>query len=198
MKDPMIERLTGDQALKRLIAGNKRYVLSRPAHPRQTPERRAELRNGQYPFAVVLGCSDSRVPPEVIFDQGLGDLFVVRVAGNVTGDMTLASIEYAAAHLHTPLIMVLGHAECGAVGSVAKGGDFEGHLPNLVEAISPALKKAEGKPGDLINNAAKVNAKMVSEQLKNTAPILSKQVIKTGLKIVAAYYDLKTGVVEIL
>jgi carbonic anhydrase len=198
MKDPMVERLTGDQALKRLIAGNKRYVLSRPVHPRQTPERRTELRNGQYPFAVVLGCSDSRVPPEVIFDQGLGDLFVVRVAGNLIDDIILASIEYAAAHLHTPLIMVLGHSECGAVGSVAKGGDLEGHMPTLVEAISPALKKAEGKPGDLVNNAAKVNAKMVSEQLKDTAPILSKQVIKARLKIVAAYYDLKTGVVEIL
>ena len=198
MNGPKTERLTSDQALKRLMAGNRRYVLSRLVNPRQTSERRAELRNGQYPFAVVLGCSDSRVPPEVIFDQGLGDLFVVRVAGNVTDDIVLASIEYAAAHLHTPLIMVLGHSRCGAIGSVAKGGDLEGHLPTLVEAIFPALKKSEGKPGDLVNNAAKVHAKMVSEQLKGAPPVLSELVNKASLKIVAAYYDLDSGIVEIL
>ena len=198
MHNVMERNLSGEKALKRLMTGNKRYVTSKLRHPHQTSKRRAELRDGQQPFAVILGCSDSRVPPEVIFDMGLGDLFVVRVAGNITDDVVLGSIEYAASHLQTPLIMVLGHSQCGAVGATVSGGDMEGCLPSLAAAISPAVDKIMGQPGDIVNNAAKLNVKMVSERLRCSPPILSDLIHRALLKIVPAYYDLGTGVVELL
>jgi carbonic anhydrase len=136
--------LTGDQALQELMNGNKRYVAAELAHPNQTAARRAEVAKGQDPFAIIVGCSDSRVPPEIIFDQGLGDLFVTRVAGNIVDDVVLGSIEYAAEHLGVPLIVVLGHKRCGAVEAAAKGGDAPVHIRSLVEAIKPAIKKAKG------------------------------------------------------
>ena len=189
---------SGKQALERLMAGNKRYVSAKQTHPDQTSERRIELRTGQNPFAAILGCADSRVPPEVIFDQGLGDLFVVRVAGNVLDNIILASLEYAEIHLRTPLIMVLGHSKCGAVEATVTGGKLEGHLSSLTSAIEPALDKAEGQSGDLLNNTAKANAKMVVEQLKCSG-VRFTELIETGkLTVVAAYYDLDTGAVEIL
>ena len=194
----MSTNLTSEQALKRLMDGNKRYVASRLIYPNQTPERRDELRNGQNPFAVILGCSDSRVPPEVIFDQGLGDLFVVRVAGNVTGKNVLASIEYAVAHLHVPLIVVLGHSDCGAVKSCATGTCFEGNLQYLVSAIQPALDKARKLPGELLDNAAKINAKTVCETLSSSIPVLSECAGTHALKIVAAFYMIDSGKVELL
>jgi len=195
----MMERnMSGEKALKRLMTGNKRYVSSKLRHPHQTTERRIGLRNGQHPFAVILGCSDSRVPPEVIFDVGLGDLFVVRVAGNITDEVVLGSIEYAAAHLQTPLIVVLGHSACGAIGATVSGCDMEGCLPSLAAAISPAVGKVMDRSGDIVNNAAKLNAKMVSERLRRTTPILSDLVHRALLKIVPAYYDLGTGGVELL
>jgi len=190
--------INGDKALKELIAGNRRYVDSKQRHPNQTPRRRAELTNTQQPFAIILGCSDSRVPPEVIFDRGLGDLFVVRVAGNILDDVILGSIEYAADHLHTPLIMVLGHSKCGAVQAAIKGVNGEGHIACLTEAIQPALDEAKEQPGDLANNAAKANTNIVTEQLKCSKPVLSKLVSDGKLNVVPAFYDLDTGVVEIL
>ena len=190
--------INGDQALKELIIGNRRYVDSRQKHPNQTPRRRAELSNGQQPFAVILGCADSRIPPEVIFDTGLGDLFVVRIAGHVMNDMVLGSIEYAADHLYTPLIMVLGHSKCGAIQAAIKGASGEGHISCLTEAIQPALLEAKEQPGDLANNAARVNAKIVAEQLKCSKPVLSNLVSEGKLNVVPAFYDLDTGVVEIL
>jgi carbonic anhydrase len=197
MSNPIANMLTGDQVMERLIAGNKRYVMSKQRHPNQTLARRAELCGGQNPFAVILGCSDSRIPPEIIFDQGLGDLFVVRVAGNIIDDVVLGSIEYAALHLHTPLIMVLGHSQCGAIGATVVGNDLEGHLPILASAIQPALDSTQGL-SNLVDNTAKVNAKMVSEQLRQSTPILLELVLKSDLKVVATYYDLQTGEVEIL
>lgn len=190
--------LTGDQAMKRLIEGNTRYIMSKQTHPHQGPARRAELCGGQNPFAVVLGCSDSRIPPELIFDQGLGDLFIVRVAGNIIDDVVLGSIEYAALHLRTPLIVVLGHSRCGAIEATASGNDLEGHLPSLASAIQPALDSMQGRAGDLLGNTARANAKMVSEQLRQSTPILSKRVSDAELKVVAAFYDLDTGLVEFL
>ena len=198
MTNAIANMLTGDQAMERLIAGNKRYVMSKQTHPHQGPARRAELCGGQNPFAVILGCSDSRIPPELIFDQGLGDLFVVRVAGNIIDDMVLGSIEYAALHLRTPLIMVLGHSRCGAIGATVAGNDLEGHLPSLASAIQPALDSMQGRAGDLVDNTAKANAKMVSEQLRQSTPVLSELVLKSNLKVVATYYDLQTVEVEIL
>ena len=192
------EILTGKEALQRLLEGNRRYVGSRQTHPDQEPDRRLALRAGQHPFAVVLGCADSRVPPEVIFDQGLGDLFVIRVAGNVLDDMILGSMEYAEIHLNTPLIMVLGHSNCGAVEATVEGGPMEGHISSLISAIQPAVDRAKDRPGGLVNNAVKANAKMVAENLKTSGAHFTELVSAGRLLIVAAYYDLETGVVEIL
>ena len=198
MSKHVVDMPTADQALERLRAGNRRYVTSKQEHPHQTGERRAGLSDGQYPFAVILGCADSRVPPEVIFDQGLGDLFVIRVAGNVLDETVLGSIEYAAAHLHTPLIVVLGHSRCGAVGATVAGGELEGHLPSLAAAIQPAVDQVKDQPGDLTDNAVRANARMVAEQVRSSEPVLSELVNAGELKVVAARYDLGTGVVELL
>jgi len=198
MHHSKVDIINGDQALKELIAGNKRYVASRQRHPNQSHQRRAELSNAQQPFAVILGCADSRVPPEVIFDCGLGDLFVVRIAGHVMNDMVLGSIEYAANHLHAPLIMVLGHSKCGSVQAAISGVGVVGHIARLTEAIQPALHEAQEQPGDLVNNAARANTKIITEQLKCSKPVLSTLVREGKLKVIPAFYDLDTGVVEIL
>ena len=183
MSMPTVDMPTPDQALERLLAGNQRYVAARQKYPDQTAARRAELSGGQHPFAIVLGCADSRVPPEVIFDQGLGDLFVVRVAGNVVDDVVLGSIEYAAAHLHTSLVVVLGHSKCGAVGATIAGGELEGHLPDLAAAIQPAVDQARSLPGDLLDNAVVANATMVAEQLRSAEPVLSELVCAGKLRV---------------
>jgi carbonic anhydrase len=198
MHDLKPDIINGGQALKKLIIGNRRYVDSRQRHPNQAAHRRAELSNAQQPFAVILGCADSRVPPEVIFDRGLGDLFIVRIAGHVMNDMVLGSIEYAADHLHTSLIMVLGHSKCGCVTAAIKGVNEEGHINCLTEAIQPALHEAKDQPGDPVNNAARANTKIVAEQLKCSKPVLSDLVSEGKLNVIPAFYDLDTGVVEIL
>jgi carbonic anhydrase len=173
-------------------------VDARQTHPDQAPERRLALTAGQHPFAVILGCADSRVPPEVIFDQGLGDLFVIRVAGNVLDDMILGSMEYAGLHLNTPLIMVLGHSHCGAVEATVQGGQPEGHISSLTSVIQPAVDLAKEQPGNLLDNAVKANAKMVAEELKTAGVHFTELVNEGRLIIVPAYYDLETGIVEIL
>jgi carbonic anhydrase len=190
--------VSADEALKRLVDGNKRYVFGKLMHPNQTRVRRGEVEGGQHPFAIVLGCSDSRVPPEVIFDQGLGDLFVVRVAGNIVDDVVLGSIEYAAEHLHAPLIVVLGHSSCGAVGATVAGGELAGHLPGIADAIRPAVEKTKGQQGDAVNNAAKANAQMVVDQLRSCKPVLAPLVRSGDLKVIAAFCDIGSGKVELL
>lgn len=190
--------VTADQAMEKLMTGNKQFVGAKFGHPNQTTERRMELTSGQHPFATIVSCSDSRVPPEIIFDQGLGDLFVIRVAGNVIDDLALGSIEYAADHLSVPLIMVLGHEKCGAVTATVEGGEAHGHLDAFMNAIKPAVEKAKALPGDRVDNAVIANVKMVVEQLQSSKPILAELVKEGKLKIVGARYDLDTGAVEIL
>jgi carbonic anhydrase len=190
--------LTGEQALEKLMAGNKRYAAGKPTRPNQTAKRRGELTRGQWPFAALLGCSDSRVPPEIVFDQGLGDLFIVRVAGNVADEPGIGSLEYAAAVLDTPLIMVLGHSACGAVSATLKGGQAPGQIGSIVRLIEPAVEKAKGQPGDALANAIHANVTLTVDRLKTTTPILSDRVEKKTLKIVGAHYDLATGRVELL
>jgi carbonic anhydrase len=185
--------VNGETALRQLMEGNNRYVAAKTAHPNQTTARRAEVIEGQHPFAVVVGCSDSRVPPEIIFDQGLGDLFVVRLAGHVLNDEALGSIEYAVEHLGTRLIMVLGHDKCGAVTTAVKGGDAPGHIGSIVKAIAPAVKKVQSRPGDLLENAIRENVAMVVEQLQSSAPLLQALVKNGGIKIVGAHYHLDDG-----
>jgi len=190
--------VNADEALKRLTEGNKRYVVGKFIRPHQTSVRRAELIDGQHPFAIVLGCSDSRIPVELVFDQGVGDLFVVRNAGNIADDVALGSIEYAAAHLHVPLIVVMGHGNCGAVTATASGGELEGHLPVIATAIRPAVYKVKTQRGDLVNHAHRANAAMVAEKLKSSKPVLSDLVRSGKLTVVAAFYDIKSGKVEFI
>ncbi len=190
--------LTGDEALAKLLEGNARYVEQQRLNPNQTDERRDSLIGGQSPYAIILGCSDSRVPPEIIFDQGLGDLFVIRVAGNVVDDIVLASIEYAAEHLHTPLLMVLGHTNCGAVGAALQDDELDGHLPSIAQAIEEAVEKAQDEDGDTLDMTIRAHARITAGHLRGSEPILKGLVDEGKLKVVAAYYDLDTGVVEIL
>ncbi len=187
---------SAEQAAAMLFAGNRRYVAGETEHPNQSGERRASVVGGQAPFAIVLGCSDSRVPPEIIFDAGLGDLFVVRVAGNIIDDAVLGSIEYAAAHLGTPLVVALGHAGCGAVTAAVSGTEAEGHLPCVLSAIRPAVEKAELRPGDATDHAIRANARLAASQMAERSSVLAGLVQAGKLRIIAAYYDLATGRVE--
>jgi len=185
--------VTADEALTRLKAGNERFVTGKLIHPNEGADRRTEVAKGQSPFAIIVGCSDSRVGPEVVFDQGLGDLFVIRTAGNVVDDVALGSIEYAADHLGAPLILVLGHTRCGAVSAAVAGGHAPGHVASVVEKIKPAVDETKGKPGDALENAVRANVRHVVNQLRNSAPILSGLVKSGKLRVVGACYDLDTG-----
>jgi carbonic anhydrase len=187
-----------DKALQKLMEGNKRYVDFKRAYPDQDQVRLKVVAQAQHPFAVVLGCADSRVPPELLFDQGLGDLFVIRVAGNILDDGTLASIEFATAELGVPLVMVLGHERCGAVKATLEGGKIPGHISRLVEAIKPALEVAKNQPGDKLDNAVRANIRMVVGQIKSSTPILADLAKKGKIKVVGGRYDLDTGAVEML
>lgn len=186
-----------ERALEKLMQGNKRYTSGKPAHPNSGAKRRAQVARGQHPFAVVVSCADSRVPPEVLFDQGLGDLFVVRSAGHVVDDLALGSIEYAVEHLGVNLIVVLGHERCGAVDATVKGGEAPGHVNSVVQAIKPAVDKVRGKHGDLLCNAVKSNVKQVAEKIKGSGPIVSEAFNDGTLAVVGAYYDLDTGVAAV-
>ncbi len=190
--------LPADAALARLMEGNQRYTHQKVKHPDESLSRRKELEGTQHPFAVILGCADSRVPPELLFDQGLGDLFVIRVAGNIVDDAILGSIEYAVEHLDTKLIVVLGHEKCGAVTAAVEGGAAAGHLSALVEAIQPVVAATAGMPGDKIHNCVLENARRVARQVRQSEPVLKEAGERKGLKVVAADYALDTGAVTLL
>jgi carbonic anhydrase len=183
--------------LDELLAGNQRFVSGQSRHPHQDAARRAETAQGQHPFAVIVGCADSRVPPEIVFDCGLGDLFVVRVAGDVCEDAALGSIEYAVEHLGTRTIVVLGHERCGAVEATVKGGELPGHMRAFAAAIAPNVRNA-AESGDKLDAAVRANALAIRNQIATCAPILSEFAHKGDLKVVAARYDLDTGKVEVL
>jgi carbonic anhydrase len=194
-----------DDVLRKLIAGNNRFIKGEPKNPRRKPADFAKLVEGQNPVAVIVGCSDSRVPPELLFDQGIGDLFVVRVAGNVisgAGAIVKGSIEYAVAELGVPLIMVLGHAGCGAVKSALKHIDAADPLPGaideLVRAIKPAVAATKGKAGDPLENAIKANVRLGVDRLKSLKPILAGPVREEKVKVVGGVYDLRTGRVTVI
>lgn len=189
---------TGHEALDRLMQGNARFVAACCENPNRAPEWRARLLDGQKPFAAVLGCADSRVPPEVIFDQGLGDLFVLRVAGHVATGPILASLEYAVAHLGTPLVMVLGHSRCGAVTATLRKQATDGHLPALAALIEPACLQTRGAPGDPVDLTARAHAGLTVGRLRAESAILAAAEAEQRVAIVAAYYDLISGGVEVL
>ena len=185
-----------NDALSRLASGNKKYVTHMAGSRLNTVEERAELGNGQAPWASILTCADSRTSPEILFNQGLGDIFVVRVAGNIAEADETASLEYAAAVLGSQLIVVMGHSGCGAVKSAidySKGATMPSEdLTTLVQAIQPAVKQAKSMSGDLFLNAIKVNANLNAKALRGNT-ILSGMIAKKNLKIVPAYCDLTTG-----
>jgi carbonic anhydrase len=185
--------VTSDAVLAELKTGNAHHVRHQYQHPHETVARQRELVAGQHPHAEILSCADSRVPPELIFDQGLGDLFVVRVAGNVASDTEIGSLEYGAEHLHISLLVVLGHESCGAVTAAVQGGNAEGHIATLISLIKPAVDKSHGLPGDPIANAVHANVQLVVQQLRSSTPILSDLVAHGKLKIIGGVYSLETG-----
>lgn len=189
-----------DDALQRLKDGNQRYVANKTVDPNQTERRRVELAQGQHPFATILGCVDSRVPPELVFDRGLGDLFVIRTAGQVLDKAVVGSIEFGAAELGIPLIVVMGHENCGAVKATIDAlekpaGEAHGSIGALVEAITPAVEAAREQSGDLLDNAVRINIENVVNALKQS-PILAEALSQGKVKIVGGRYDLDTGAVE--
>lgn len=189
--------ITAAEALERLREGNGRFVRNvRDSSALVGDARRAQLVDGQEPFAIVLGCSDSRVPAELVFDQGFGDLFVIRVAGNVAGDDELASLEYAAEHLSVPLIVVLGHQKCGGVTAAVQGGEAPGHLPALMKLLQPAVEKTKGAPGDAVANAVRANVEIVVGQLRASKPLLAGLASAGKMKVVGGVYSLDTGRVD--
>ena len=187
---------SADAALAELKAGNAHHVAKNYQHPHQTADRQHLLVSGQTPHSAILTCSDSRVPPEIVFDEGLGDIFAIRVAGNVAGDDETASIEYAAEHLHVPLVVVMGHSHCGAVSAAVEGGTLPGKLPMLMAALRPAVEQSAHESGDRIENAVRDNVVHVVEQLRTAKPVLSELVEAGKLRIVGAVYSLDTGKVE--
>jgi carbonic anhydrase len=190
-------------ALQNLKDGNVRF-RGKMEHPHQDAARREEVAPAQHPFAIVLGCADSRTPPEVIFDQGLGDLFVIRVAGNTLNADTLGSIEYAVLH-NSRLIVVLGHESCGAVkaaidlkaaaNEAAAAKEAPGHILSFVDAIKPAI---DATPGSDATEVSKANVRIMVKTLKESAPILKERVKNGTVSVVGAYYELKSGVVTFL
>ena len=196
---------TPDEALKKLMAGNERFVNSLKKSPRRTVEVREQVALGQTPFAAILACADSRVAPEIIFDQGLGDLFVVRVAGNIVNTANygiVGSLEYGALALGAHIIMVLGHSRCGAVSSaieaVEKGTEFPGAIDDIVYSIGPAVAAAKDEPGDLLENATVANVNIGVDTLNGSVRVLADRVREGKLKIVGANYDIFTGEVKIV
>lgn len=189
--------LTPDQGLKQLVEGNRRFVNHTTQNPNQYPARLTELTEKQKPFATILGCSDSRVPLEIIFDQGLGDIFVIRVAGNIVTPVEMASIEYGTTVLGTKILMVLGHANCGAVSAALKGSNLLGQMGSLVEAIQPAIARSQHQLGNALENAAKANVFLQMERLLASSLVV-RLIHEHQLKLVGGYYNLESGQVSIL
>ena len=188
--------LDAEESLKKLMDGNRRFVSETYDRGDIGPGRRAEISKGQRPFAVIVDCSDSRVVPEFIFDQGLGDLFVIRTAGNIVDDIAIGSVEYAVKHLGVRLVLVLGHDDCGAVKATVAGGKAEGHIDAILQAIRPAVAVAMQKPGNLLDNAIAQNVDMVINRLQSAQPILA-QALQTGnVRIVGGVYHHKDGSVD--
>lgn len=191
-----------DEAIQRLKDGNGRFAAGKSSHPNVTAARREEtVKGGQHPFACVLACSDSRVPVERLFDQGFGDLFVIRVAGNVANVDEIGSIEYGADHLGAPIVLVLGHTHCGAVTAVATGAEAHGNIATLVENIRPAVASAQKKHPDvhgkdLVPTAIEANVWQSIDDLFKNSPVIRKRVQEGRVKVVGAVYDLATGQVK--
>jgi carbonic anhydrase len=192
--------LTPAEALQLLKDGNAEFLHDRPFHAATGAARRLEIAKAQHPFAILVGCSDSRVPPELLFGRGLGELFIVRVAGNTVDRTALGSIEYAVEHLGVPLIVVLGHERCGAVAAacsvVKEGAVFPGAIGEMVEPIVPAVLSIANRDGDLVDNAVRANVRRVVSRLLSSGEIVETAVHEGRLLVVGARYDLDDGYVD--
>jgi carbonic anhydrase len=197
LQSPGNELLDPDAALEKLMAGNQRFTQHHPNYPDQSQSRLQEVAQAQHPFATVLSCADSRVPAELIFDQGIGDIFDVRIAGNIATPEAIGSIEYAVVLLGTPVLLVLGHERCGAVTAAVQGEALPGEIGSFVNAILPALDRVKDQPGDAVDNAVVANVHYQIELLQRS-PLLAERLQSGKLKIVGGRYDLDTGTVAIV
>lgn len=188
--------MNSNEVIDRLKAGNQRFVEDKLDGQLQDSNRRGELTSGQQPYAIILSCADSRVVPELAFDAGLGELFVVRVAGNIANSSSIASIEYAVANIGSPVIVVLGHESCGAVTAALGGGDNGYNLNHLVSHITPAIS-ATGE-GAEVNQVVKKNAELNARELRQRSKIIDDAVQSGKVQILPAYYNLDSGKVEYL
>src|SRR4028118_279257 len=186
-----------DRAVQLLIQGNERFVENKRKFPDQDWKRITEVAPSQAPFAAILGCADSRVPAEIVFDQGFGNIFVCRVAGNVATPEEIGSLEFATLVLGVKVILVLGHERCGAVKAAIQGGPLPGHIGSLTEAIKPAVESSKNQAGDKVENAVKANVRLQANRLK-ASTLLSERLEAGTLKIVGGYYDLDTGAVTLV
>ncbi|MEH2400608.1 carbonic anhydrase [Nostoc sp.] len=191
------ESLNPDAALQKLMEGNQRFVQHQPQYPDQSALRLQEVAQAQHPFATILSCADSRVPAEIVFDQGIGDIFDVRIAGNIATSEAIGSIEYAVVLLGSPLLMVMGHERCGAVTAAVQNQSLLGDIGTFVKAIKPAVEKVKDQSGDAVENAVVANVQYQLERLKRSQ-LLTEQVRSGKLKIVGGRYDLDTGRVSII
>lgn len=192
-KDPT----TPDESIQALLEGNRRFVQRKRTNPHQDAAWLAEIAKTQKPFASILSCADSRVPSEIIFDRGFGDLFVCRVAGNIATPEEIGSLEFGTAVLGSKVIMVMGHERCGAVAATIKGAQVPGQIGSLLEAIKPGVERSAGQPGDRLENACKANVLVQIEKLKSS-PVLAQLIKENKLKIVGGYYDLDTSRVSLV
>jgi carbonic anhydrase len=180
------------------VAGNERFVADQAGNLDEGIARRVAVSKGQHPFATVLGCVDSRVPIELVFDQGLGDLVVVRSAGEALDHSVIGSLEFGVVELHTPLLMVLGHQRCGALDATIKALDADqrtsdgGEIGYLVDALAPAVRQVTGKPGDRLTNAIHANVDLVLAKLRQS-PVIAPLEKSGKLRLIGAYYELDTG-----
>lgn len=189
-----------EAAQQLLIEGNRRFALDNPLSKDLSSTRRGELKSGQHPFAVIVSCSDSRVPPELLFDQALGDLFVIRVAGNVVTPVEVGSIEYAVEHLKVPLVVVLGHEGCGAVTAAVQGGENHGRIGDIVDIIKPSVNKAKSSGAignDLIEKSVDLNIENTVNDIMLSS-IIRKGVAAKQVKVIGSKYDLDEGVVKLI
>jgi len=189
--------LDPDTALQKLMEGNQRFAQHHPQYPDQTQARLQEVAQAQHPFATVLSCADSRVPVELLFDQGVGDIFDVRVAGNISTPETVGSIEYAVALLGTPVLMVLGHERCGAVTAAVDHEVLPGDIGSFIDAILPAVDRSKGQSGDAVENAVVANVRYQMEQV-GRSPMIRDRLRSGALKLVGGRYDLDTGRVTLI
>ncbi|MGL6338542.1 MAG: carbonic anhydrase [Waterburya sp.] len=189
---------SADEALKRLLDGNRRFMQQMSQNPDRSIMRIHEVSQAQHPFAAFLSCADSRVPPEVVFDEGIGDLFDIRIPGNIVTTETLGSLEYATEVLEVQLIVVLGHERCGAVIAAVEGEELPGHIKSFVKAIEPVVATASNKEGDRVDNAVIANINYQIERIKQNSDLINQKLSSGKLKIIGGRYDLDTGEVKLI